>query len=154
MKALLSIRRDGTVRQLTCFVLIGLCSTAAYLVLYTLLRGALSAQLANAVALLVTALANTAANRRFTFGIGGRQGVARHQLQGLAVFLLGLALTSGALELLRLVSSHPGRTLELSVLVVANAAATGLRFALLRAWVFTRAGASSSKPLRTNEVTS
>ena len=154
MKTLLSIRRGGTVRQLSCFVLIGLCSTAAYLALYTLLRGALSAQLANALALLVTAVANTAANRRFTFGIGGRDRVARHQLQGLAVFLLGLALTSGALELLRLVSSHPGRTLELSVLVVANAAATGLRFALLRAWVFTRAAASSSKPFRITEVTS
>ena len=114
----------------------------------------MSAQLANALALLVTAVANTAANRRFTFGIGGRDRVARHQLQGLAVFLLGLALTSGALELLRLVSSNPGRTLELSVLVVANAAATRLRFALLRAWVFTRAGASSSKPFRITEVTS
>jgi putative flippase GtrA len=154
LKVLLSIPRAGTVRQLICFVLIGLCSTAAYLALYTLLRGALSAQLANALALLVTAVANTAANRRFTFGIGGRDRVARHQLQGLAVFLLGLALTSGTLELLHLVSSHPGRTLELSVLVVANAAATGLRFALLRAWVFTRAGASSSKPIRITEVTS
>jgi putative flippase GtrA len=136
LRVLLSIPRPraGTVRQLTCFVLIGLCSTAAYLALYTLLRGALSAQLANALALLVTAVANTAANRRFTFGIGGRDRVARHQL--------------------RLVSSHPGRTLELSVLVVANAAATGLRFAQLRAWVFTRAGASSSKPFRITEVTS
>jgi putative flippase GtrA len=154
LKTLLSICRGGTVRQLTSFVLIGLCSTAAYLALYTLLRGAMSAQFANALALLVTAVANTAANRRFTFGIGGREGVARHQLQGLAVFLLGLALTSGALELLRLVSSHPGRIIELSVLVVANAAATAFRFALLRAWVFTRAGASSSKPIRPSEVTS
>ncbi len=48
--------RAGTGRQLSCFVLIGLCSTAAYLALYTLLRGALSAQLANALALLVTAV--------------------------------------------------------------------------------------------------
>jgi putative flippase GtrA len=154
LKVLLTVPRAETVRQLTCFVLIGLCSTAAYLALYTLLRGALSAQLANALALLVTAAANTAANRQFTFGIGGRDHVARHQIQGLAVFLLGLALTSGALEFLPLVSSHPGRTLELSVLVVANAAATGLRFVLLHAWVFTPAGASSSKPFRITEVTS
>jgi len=94
LNVLLSIPRAGTVRQLTCFALIGLCSTAAYLALYTLLRGAVSAQLANALALLVTAVANTAANRRLTFGISGRPNVARHQFKGLLTFGIGLALTA------------------------------------------------------------
>ena len=45
--------------------------------------------------LLVTAVANTAANRRLTFGISGRRHAARHQFKGLIVFGIGLALTSG-----------------------------------------------------------
>jgi putative flippase GtrA len=93
------------------------------------------AQPANAIALLATAVANTAANRRFTFGVRGA-GVARHQAQGLLVFGLGLALTSGSLAALTALVQHPGRGLELSVLVAANLAATVLRFVLLREWVF------------------
>ena len=48
---------------------IGVASTAAYLLLFMLLHGWLGAQAANLVALLVTAIGNTAANRRFTFGV-------------------------------------------------------------------------------------
>jgi hypothetical protein len=62
-----------------------------------LLRGVMSAQPANVLSLLVTAVANTAANRRLTFGISGRQHAARHQVKGLIAFGVGLALTSGAL---------------------------------------------------------
>jgi hypothetical protein len=52
------------------------------------------------------------------------------------VFGLGLALTSGSLAGLAALTAHAGRRLELAVLVTANAAATGLRYLLLRAWVF------------------
>ena len=51
---------------------IGVASTVAYIALYLLLRGALPAQLANALSLLATTVGNTAANRRCTFGIRGR----------------------------------------------------------------------------------
>jgi glycosyltransferase involved in cell wall biosynthesis len=54
-------------RQLPSFATIGVVSTLAYLGLFWVLRSALSAVAANALALLVTAVANTAANRRFTF---------------------------------------------------------------------------------------
>jgi putative flippase GtrA len=112
--------------------------TLAYLVLYLLARPALGAQWANAVALLFTAVANTAANRRFTFAVSGPSGAGRHQLQGLVVFGLGLALTSGSLAALHAASSVPPRLLEVGVLVAANLTATVLRFVLLRAWVFGR----------------
>jgi hypothetical protein len=59
-------------------------------------------------------------------------------LQGLAVFGLGLALTSGALAGLHALKPEPHRGLELGVLVAANLAATLLRFVLLRRWVFRR----------------
>jgi putative flippase GtrA len=126
----------GLTRQLVRFAAVGAASTVAYLVLYVVLRGALGAQGANLVALLLTAIGNTAANRRLTFGVTGRTGVARHQAQGLLVFVLGLALTSGSLLVLHAVSAHPARAVELGVLVAANLVATALRFLLLRVWVF------------------
>ena len=58
---------------------------------------------ANFTALLLTAVANTAANRRFTFGVRGPRDVVRHQVQGLAIFAAGLAATSGSLWLLHAV---------------------------------------------------
>jgi putative flippase GtrA len=120
------------------FATIGVVSTVAYLLLFLALRGALGPQGANLVALLVTAVANTAANRRFTFGVRGRTGVARHQLEGLAVVGIGLGLTSGALALLNTLTapSVPSRPVELIALVAANLLATVVRFVLLRGWVF------------------
>ncbi len=126
----------GLARQMVRFAGIGIASTAAYLVLFVLLRGSMGAQPANALALLLTAIANTAANRRLTFGVRGSANAARSQLEGLAVFGLGLALTSGSLAILNATSAHPARAVELSVLIGANLAATLLRFVLLRAWVF------------------
>ncbi|HEY3086488.1 MAG TPA: glycosyltransferase [Jatrophihabitantaceae bacterium] len=119
------------------FALVGLLSTIGYAVLYLLLRTPLGAQGANLAALLATAVANTAANRRFTFGMTGA-GMVRHQAQGLVVFGLGLALTSGSLTLLTAVDRHPQRLVELTGLVAANLAATALRFVLFREWVFAR----------------
>ena len=122
-------------RQLFRFAAVGVVSTVAYLLLFTLLRDGFGAQGANFVALGLTAVGNTAANRRFTFGVRGRHRVVRHQFEGLIVFLLGLGLTSGALAVLHGLTA-PGRGLELAVLVLANLAATVLRFLLLRGWVF------------------
>jgi putative flippase GtrA len=123
--------------QAVRFAAVGMLSTLAYLLLFLLARPAMGAQVANLLALLVTAVANTAANRRFTFGVRGA-GATRHQVQGLAVFALGLALTSGSLGLLGLASPHPARAVEVTVLVAANLLATAVRFVLLREWVFAR----------------
>ncbi|MDT8914528.1 glycosyltransferase [Amycolatopsis sp. PS_44_ISF1] len=122
-------------RQLVRFAAVGVASTAAYLLLFLLLRTVVGAQAANFIALLVTAVANTAVNRRVTFGVRGRGGAGRHQFEGLLVFGLGLVLTSGSLALLN-AATHPGIVLETTVLVLANLAATVLRFLLLRGWVF------------------
>ncbi|WP_248962725.1 bifunctional glycosyltransferase family 2/GtrA family protein [Sphaerisporangium perillae] len=124
---------SGMGRQLPSFVIVGLFSTLAYLMLFWALREIMTAVLANAIALLVTALANTAANRRFTFGVTGSAGALRHQVEGLAAFLVGLALTTGVLALLPEAAS---RWVELAGVIVANALATLVRFMLLRAWVF------------------
>ncbi|HEY8300871.1 MAG TPA: bifunctional glycosyltransferase family 2/GtrA family protein [Jatrophihabitans sp.] len=125
------------VRQATRFGAVGVGSTLAYLALFLVWRAPFGAQVANLLALLVTAVLNTAVNRRFTFGVTG-DGALRHQLQGLLVFALGLALTSGSLALLGRLSASPPRAVEVVVLVTANLAATAVRFVLLRHWVFSK----------------
>jgi len=122
----------GMVGQLARFGLIGIASTIAYALLYLSLHSELKAQAANLTALLLTALVNTAANRAFTFGIRGRRGAARHHLHGLLVFAFGLAITSGSLFLLHRFDPTVDKVVELSVLVVANLAATVVRFLALR----------------------
>jgi putative flippase GtrA len=124
------------VSQLARFVVIGVVSTAAYVVLYLLLRDVLTAQLANAISLLITAVANTAANRRFTFGVRGRTRGARHQVRGLIAFAITLALTSAALDAQHAAAPHASRAAEVTMLVLANLIATILRFGLYRSWVF------------------
>ena len=52
------------------------------------------------------------------------------------MFGLGLALTSGSLAMVHAIMD-PSRAVEVVALVLANLAATLLRFVLLRRWVFT-----------------
>ena len=121
--------------QVAMFGLVGIASTVAYAAIYLLLRGWTGAWTANALALLLTAIGNTAANRRLTFGVRGRRDVLRHQAQGLLVFGIGLAVTSGALWIVHAAgSSHRG--VEVVVLTVANLAVTVMRFVAMRGWMF------------------
>jgi putative flippase GtrA len=139
-------RPGGLAGQAARFAAVGVASTVTYVLLYLLLRHAMTAQAANAAALLATAVGNTAANRRFTFGIAGRAHAARHQARGLAAFAAGLAVTSGALAALHAVAGTPGRVTEVAVLVAASLAATAARFALYRNWVFGRPAAGRPPP--------
>ena len=125
-------------RQVVRFGTIGVASTLAYLLLFMMMHAPLGAQTANLVALLLTAVVNTAANRRFTFGVsgGGAASATRHQFEGLIVFGIALAITSGALAGLHVFVPHAHHLVELSVLVAANLVATAVRFVLLRGWVF------------------
>lgn len=124
------------IKQLVRFAAVGVISTVAQLGLFLLLRDHVGALSANLISLVVSTVANTEANRRFTFGIRGRAGAARQQLLALGVFGLSLALSSGALALLGLVAPTAGPSAEVVVLVAANALATVARFAMLRTWVF------------------
>ncbi|HEY7280567.1 MAG TPA: bifunctional glycosyltransferase family 2/GtrA family protein [Actinomycetota bacterium] len=129
-------RAPGFVGQVVRFAAIGVASTVAYLALFLGLRTVLPALAANAVSLLVTAVANTAANRRWTFGVRGFDALGRHHTRGLLLFGAALAMTTGSLAALRAIDPSPARSVELAVLVAANLAATVVRFGLLRTWVF------------------
>jgi putative flippase GtrA len=124
---------DGPVAR---FLGIGLVSTIAYAFLFVLLHPLLGAAGANAAALALTAVGNTAANRRLTFGVRGRDGLVRHHVRGAVVFGLTLALTTGALGVLKALDPAPARGLELGVLVAATLTATVTRYVALRTWVF------------------
>jgi len=73
-------------------------------------------------------VANTAVNRRVTFGVRGRRRIVRDHLGGLLVYVLSLALTDFALVLLHRLDSHPARLLEVGVLVLASLCATAARY--------------------------
>ncbi|WP_326823905.1 bifunctional glycosyltransferase family 2/GtrA family protein [Streptosporangium sp. NBC_01639] len=136
---------SGMGRQLPSFAVIGVISTVAHLALFVSLRLVMPAVVANALAMAVTAVANTAANRRFTFGVTGRAGALRHQLEGGLAFLIGLLLSTGGLALLDHLVPGASTTAELVAVIAANGLATLVRFLLLRVWVF--------NPRRTKEIT-
>ena len=122
--------------QVVRFGAVGLLSTAAYALLYLMFSSVLPGLVANFLALLVTAIANTAANRRFTFGVRGRSGAFTHQFQGLIVFGIAWLITSGSLLELHAINPNANSKVELIVLTFANLLATVLRFVLFRVWVF------------------
>ncbi len=130
------VARLAFAAPLARFVGIGIVSTLAYSLLFLVLAGLLGSVAASGAALAVTAVANTHANRRLTFGIRGRPGLARQHLAGLVVFALALALTSVALGVLHHLDPRPPRLLEALVLVFATLLAAVSRYLALASWVF------------------
>jgi glycosyltransferase involved in cell wall biosynthesis len=136
LEDLRGIARLAVPARVVRFMAIGLVSTLAYGLLFLLLRLAFPAGLANGFALAATAVGNTAANRRLTFGVRGRDGLARHHSLGAVIFLVTLGMTSGALALLHDIVARPSHALELAVLVVAGIVAPLTRYAGLASLVF------------------
>lgn len=129
-------RQPNFFGQVLRFGAVGVLSTVAYALLYLAFEHVINGQLANFLALLLTAIANTAANRRFTFGVQGRSGVVKHQFRGLVVFGIAWLITSGSLFTLHAIHPDANSRVQLIVLTVANLFATLVRFVLLRVWVF------------------
>ncbi|WP_045820892.1 bifunctional glycosyltransferase family 2/GtrA family protein [Williamsia herbipolensis] len=127
----------GMIGHLVRFGIIGVASTIAFALLYLALHPLVGAQPANFLALLVTAVLNTWANRAFTFGVRGREGAVGHQIQGIAIFLVGWAISALALYVLHADFPHADKHVDLAVLIGANLLATVVRFVSLR-WVFGR----------------
>ena len=112
-----------------------------------------SAGAANAISLALTAVGNTAANRRWTFGLKGRERLVRQYLGGAVVYLITLALTSGALVILNEVSPSHSHLVGVVVPVAASIAATVTRYFALKSVVFSIGLSDRIRPKRgaTNE---
>ena len=134
--------------QLVTFGVIGVGSTIAYAILYLLLRTNAHAQVANAVALFITAVGNTLINRRFTFGVRERRGVAGDLVAGFVALGLALLITSASVAILGVVAPSAGRVVEITVLTAANVVATLMRFIVLRTWIGRRETSSGLVPSR------
>jgi len=122
--------------QLVRFAAVGAASTLAYAVLFWALREVLPAAASNVIALAATAVANTAANRRLTFGIRGRERLLGDHAGGLLAFAAALVFTNGAIVAMGLFAPGASRVAEIAVLTAANAIATGVRFLVLRTVLF------------------
>ena len=127
------VSQTGGPGQVLRFLVVGVASTALYAALYLLARQLLDPVTANIAALLLATAANTAVNRRFTFGITGRDGWMTHQVKGYAVLAIALVITTLTAWLLPATVS---RTTELVALTAANLFATLVRFVLFRSWIF------------------
>jgi putative flippase GtrA len=133
LKAMFTTRLG--VRQPLMFAASGVLSTLAYALVYAALRETASAHVSNLLALAIIALANTQANRQFTFGVRGRAGLVADHLGGLAAFGVALAISSASISLLQLTVPTPSVTLEIAVLAFGNVIAAITRFVLLRLWL-------------------
>jgi putative flippase GtrA len=125
----------GTGGQLLSFATVGVVSTTVTLGIFVLLRTPLGSQWAMVVALTVPAVANLAANRRWTFGRTGSSGRRGEWLRAGGVHLAGLALAMGALALAHAIDGGSLAT-ELLLISLAFIAATALRVVLLPTWIF------------------
>ncbi|NYE93829.1 putative flippase GtrA [Psychromicrobium silvestre] len=146
-----STAKQGLLGQLIRFGVVGVASTVLYLLLFVMFRWVADAQLANAAALLLSAIANTAVNRTFTFGHRGTTGAVRHQFHGLLVFGLGWALSAGALWGVHQLGS-PSRMVEIIAVVLANLIATLVKFLLFRLWVFRAAPDQETTSIGTEKL--
>ena len=133
------ILRFPVVRQLLRFSGVGIICTGASLALYALLRPWIGPQPANAVALVLTSLLNTALNRRLTFKISGTQRRASDHLNGLVVIVVALLITGGSLGVLHWINPEATVRDELLTTTLSGFVATAVRFTLLRHWIFRRA---------------
>jgi hypothetical protein len=131
------VRSDAAVfsDELIRFAGVGAVSTLAYAALFAALEPNLGSYLANAVAIGLCSLGNTAAHR----GMAGsaRHGLDRRHRLAVASCLMGVSLASTTAALVAVRALGFDSLLpELSAVAVVNTGAAVLRFGILRTWVF------------------
>ncbi|UDY37868.1 glycosyltransferase [Dermatobacter hominis] len=125
----------GRVDQLIRFASIGIVSTVVAAALFLLTAPTIGTVAANAVAFAICAVANAAANRRFTFDLRGRSGRSRHFLGTLLLGAVPLVVSTAVLVLLDLAGAT-GLVLPLLAVLVVDGCTAALKFVLLRRWVY------------------
>ncbi|MEC3954508.1 GtrA family protein [Nocardia sp. CDC153] len=129
------LRGEKALPQLIRFALVGGLSNVGYILLFLALYGG-GPQLANLAGSIVsTALANEM-HRRLTFHATDRVRWYTAQLEGGALALAGLAITSGGLAILEVTAPGLGDISEALAVLAITAAVGTMRFLTLRLWVF------------------
>jgi putative flippase GtrA len=121
--------------ELMRFAGVGILSTLGYLFLFVAWRPVLGPVGANAVAMAIATLFNTAVHRELSQDRDGRTRRGHMAAVAAGLYAVSLALTTLALLVAGWVA--PGALLvELGALTAANALAATVRFSVLRAWIF------------------
>ncbi len=128
-------RAAHLIDQVIRFGIVGLASSALQGVLYLVVRPFMGASAAAVVSLVLATFANTAANRGFTFGVRGRSGALRSQVQGLVLLVVTWALQTGALATLA-ASGVTSRMIEAVVVIACGMVGGVIRFIAMRVWMF------------------
>jgi hypothetical protein len=126
---------QATAEQLFRFAGVGAISTFGYLFLFIAWRPIAGNLGANALALAICTLFNTAVHKELAHTVHGPANLGRFAVVSAGLYAISLALTT-----LGLLAAHgisaPSLPLALVFVTAANAVASFLRFAILRGWVF------------------
>ncbi len=121
--------------ELLRFAGVGAVSTLGYLLLYMAWRPLAGPFGANAAAMAIATLFNTAAHRELSCWVDGRARRSRLFAVAGALYAVSLVLTTLGLLLAEWIAPS-ALLVQLVALTVANLAAAGARFGVLRAWIF------------------
>ena len=134
--------RVESLSKILTFTVTGLLSTALFVAIYLVLRHVWVPALADLVALAVTSVANTEANRKWTFartaeGRPAGSRIRQHYRAGI-LFFLYYASTTGAVSLLRFLFPGANKVAELAAILVVAITLTTFRYIALDRWAFAR----------------
>lgn len=126
---------DGVPAQLVRFALVGGAANVVYFALFVLLRpeGLLTA---NLVAAAVSTALATELHRRVTFGAADRTNWLAAQWESGGIAIAGLLTSSAALAALNVAFPAASSALAAVYAIAVSAAVGGVRFLLLRGWIF------------------
>lgn len=137
---------EVTADQLLRFAGVGVVSTLGYLFLYVAWRPLAGPFGANALAMAIATLFNTAVHRELSRSIDGQARRGRLYAVAGALYAVSLGLTSLGLVVAEWLA--PSVLLaQLVALTVANLVAATIRFAVLRAWIFRPSSRSNPGPI-------
>jgi putative flippase GtrA len=132
--------------QLLRFAGVGVISTLGYLLLFVVWRPLIGPIGANAVAMAIATLSNTAVHRELSHTADGQARRGRLYAVAGGLYAVSFAFTTVGLLVAQLVV--PGALLpELVAITLANLAAAVFRFGVLRAWIFRPRARSGAQPL-------
>ncbi|MEV6276278.1 GtrA family protein [Nocardia sp. NPDC051832] len=129
------LRGEHAAAQLIRFALVGGSSNIAYVLLFTTMAG-FGPMLANIAGSLVSTVIANELHRQITFQAAGRVGWFTAQWEGGGLALIGLLISTAALAALEFWAPGLGELTQAAAVLVVMAAVGGLRFVLLRGFVF------------------